>query len=267
MPRAISMPGATGDATDPFSPMFSTPWRMTISRAVPERRLVRGDWSPCRCTGTGEDTFRASSSNSTFRCPGRWKRARRTRPRTPTTGRDGEGLGRRGRLFRACPGAVISEVHGTGSPLPRSAGSRIRNRRPTAGIQRLRVRSTIPPRTRAPLRPFGPRGGIARPAPLFPMSECSIRSIAERRGTPSQARRGPPRTAGNHPIWFRVESDSSNRPPNVFSSRPRESSPSSRRSGTDRAGVSDGRCQTGNRLPHPIAEKTRRNSTPMRKPP
>lgn len=46
-----------------------------------------------------------------------------------------------------------------------------------------------------------------------------------------------------------------------------KSSPSSRRSGTDRAGVSDGRCQTGNRLQHPIAEQPRRNSGCMRKPP
>ena len=68
----------------PISSSTSFPRPMTISRPASERRLTRGDWNPCHCTATGEETSRVSSSNSTFRCPGLWKRAGRTRPRTPT---------------------------------------------------------------------------------------------------------------------------------------------------------------------------------------
>ncbi|MCP4740871.1 MAG: hypothetical protein GY871_01380, partial [Actinomycetales bacterium] len=60
MRQAIWTLDEVGVAADRFIAILASPRRMTISRPASERRLTRGDWSPCHCTSTGEETSRVS---------------------------------------------------------------------------------------------------------------------------------------------------------------------------------------------------------------
>ena len=96
----------------------------------------------------------------------------------------------------AGPGAIIFEVHGTGSPLPRPACSRTRDRRLTTGTPRLRARSTIPSRPIEALDEstpptIRPEGCIARLVHVFPVTGSPISGVdVDRRGPDHRGPRG-----------------------------------------------------------------------------